>query len=77
MAVDPGIQPEQVLVGRVNLTGEKYAGPEPKVAFYEEMVTNLEAQPGVVAAGGITFLPLAGWGAATSTWPVGQAVMVA
>jgi putative ABC transport system permease protein len=69
MAVDSGIEAEQVMVGRVNLAGATYAGPEPKVAFFETLMEGLQAQPGVVAAGGVTFLPMDGLGAATSFWP--------
>lgn len=69
LAVDPGIDPEHVLVARVNLAGEAYADGESRAAFFREAVRRLEEDPAVEAAGGNTFLPLEGWGAATSYWP--------
>jgi len=68
-AVDPGIDPASVVVGRVNPTGEAYEEDADRVAFFETLVTELEARPGVEAVGGITFLPIEGWGAGTSIWP--------
>jgi putative ABC transport system permease protein len=69
LGVDAGIETEHVLVGRVNLSGDTYPGPAPKVVFFEELVSRIAAEPGVEAAGGISFLPLDGLGAATSYWP--------
>jgi putative ABC transport system permease protein len=69
MAVDDGLEPEGVLVGRVNLSGSAHPSPEDKVAFFEELVGDVEALPGVTAAGAITFLPMDGLGAGTSFWP--------
>jgi putative ABC transport system permease protein len=67
--VDDGIEAEQVLVGRINLSGSSYEDDEGKVAFFEELIGRLAAAPEVSAAGGITFLPMDGLGAATSYWP--------
>lgn len=67
LAVDSGIETEHVLVGRVNLVGERYAGGErARTAFFRELMDRLDAAPGVEAAGGIGFLPMDGSGAATS-----------
>jgi putative ABC transport system permease protein len=68
-AVDPGIEPEQVLVGRVNLVGDAYRTGQEKVAFFEEIMPRIQALPGTAAAGAITFLPMDGLGAGTSYWP--------
>jgi putative ABC transport system permease protein len=69
LAVDDGLEPKGVLVGRVNLSGDTYPDPEQKVAFFEELLDDVEALPGVAAAGAITFLPMDGMGAGTSFWP--------
>lgn len=69
MSVDDGIEPENVIVGRVNLSGDKYDGRQPKIAFFQELMERVSARPNVEAAGGITFLPMDGMGAATSYWP--------
>ena len=68
-AVDPGIDAASVLVGRVNLAGDTYAGDAPKVAFFETLIGELAGAPDVEAVGGITFLPMNGSGAGTSVWP--------
>lgn len=72
-AVDDGIEPENVVVGRVNLSGNQYDGRQVQTAFFQELVSNISARPGVEAVGGITFLPMDGLGAATSYWPSDRA----
>lgn len=69
LSVNDGLEVEQVLVGRVNLSGDVYDGDAPKVAFFDELFARLGASPGVDAVGGITFLPMDGAGAGTSYWP--------
>jgi putative ABC transport system permease protein len=69
LSVDPGIDPQHVLVGRINLAGPDYPEPGSKVAFFEELTGRIAATPGVVAVGGISFLPMDGPGAATSFYP--------
>ena len=71
--VDDGIEPENVVVGRVNLSGNQYDGAEVQTAFFQELVGNVAARPGIEAAGGITFLPMDGTGAGTSYWPADRA----
>lgn len=69
LAVDDGIEPEEVLVGRVNLAGPTHSGDAAKVSFFQELFDSLEASPGVEAVGGVTFLPMNGLGAGTSYRP--------
>lgn len=69
LAVDDGIEAEHVLVGRVNLSGTTYGDAASRSAFFDELLSRIESSPGVAAAGGITFLPMDGLGAATSYWP--------
>ncbi len=66
VSVDSGIRPENVVTARVNLTGPRYDGREPDVRFYDRLAERLSELPGVEAGGGVTFLPMAGSGAATS-----------
>ncbi len=68
-SVDDGIEPEDVVVGRVNLSGDRWDSLARQIAFYEELVGRIAARPGVEAVGGITFLPMDGLGAGTSYWP--------
>lgn len=67
-AVDPGIDADHVLVGRVTLTGSAYSGDAPKIAFFDELTGRLASRPGVTAVGGATFLPMDGMGSATTYW---------
>ncbi|MEM7414717.1 MAG: ABC transporter permease [Gemmatimonadota bacterium] len=69
LAVDDGIEPEEVLVGRVNLAGQAYRGDTAKISFFEELYDSLAAAPGVESVGGVTFLPMNGLGAGTSYRP--------
>lgn len=68
-SVDDGIEPENVVVGRVNLTGDRWDSLSRQIAFYEELIGRVAARPGIEAVGGITFLPMDGLGAGTSYWP--------
>jgi putative ABC transport system permease protein len=64
--VDPGFHSEGVLTARVGLSGDQYDTPESRTAFFEALLGRLGALPGVEAAGGVSFLPMTGLGAATS-----------
>jgi putative ABC transport system permease protein len=54
--VDPGVDVERLLVGRVALPGARYTDVE-RVQFYEQLTTALEAVPGVEAAAVGSFVP--------------------
>jgi putative ABC transport system permease protein len=56
--VDPGFNPEHLLIFNVGLPSS--AEPTRQVAFYEQVVERLRAVPGVKAAGAVSRLPLAG-----------------
>lgn len=62
--IDPGFQPGHVLTGVVSVTGAKAGEPARRRAFYAEVLEQVRALPGVVSAGAINHLPLAGdtWG---------------
>ncbi|MQA91562.1 MAG: FtsX-like permease family protein [Gemmatimonas sp.] len=74
--VDPGFDVDRVLTFRLDLSRNRYEGPEATARFYDELHTKLEALPGVVAAGGVTALPLtprgAELGAQIEEFPLGQ-----
>lgn len=63
-AVDPGFNPNHVLSMVVSVTGTKEAEQGTREVFYRQLLRDVRALPGVVAAGGINHLPLAGdqWG---------------
>jgi len=56
--VDLGFSTENRLTMRMVLPMPKYAKPEARTAFYDEMLRRVKELPGVEAAGMITFLPL-------------------
>ena len=64
--VDLGFQPESVLTVRTSLKGPAYSQFTARHSFYERVLANVEAIPGVQSAGYTTFLPLTNRGG-TST----------
>ena len=72
LAADPGFDPQHALTLEVTLPRAKYAGPETRTAFFEELVERARSLPGVTTAGAISFLPITGAGAATGFDVVGQ-----
>lgn len=66
--VSPGFSPDGVLTMELTLTGAKYPNAEPVRETYRQLWEQLEALPGVDAAGGVTALPLSNffaWGPIT------------
>jgi putative ABC transport system permease protein len=55
-----GFDPRGVLTMQLRLTGARYGTPEARREFSRQLVERLEAQPGVVAAGGVLTRPLEG-----------------
>jgi len=56
--VEPGFSRDHVLTMRTVLPFSKYAKPEQRRAFYDEVLRKIGELPGVESAGMITFLPL-------------------
>jgi putative ABC transport system permease protein len=58
-AVDPGFRSDHLLTMNIGLSSAKYpAGTEKPLAFYRELLTHVQALPGVEAAGLVSTLPL-------------------
>ncbi|MBZ4412676.1 ABC transporter permease [Myxococcus sp. MISCRS1] len=58
LSVDPGFRPEGVLTARLTLPENRYATTEQQGAFQRELLTRLQALPGVESAGLTNLLPL-------------------
>lgn len=67
-AVDPGFRSEGVLTLRTALPLPQYDSTARRIAFYRQVVSGLEALPGVERAAYISFLPMVMGG---GIWPVG------
>jgi putative ABC transport system permease protein len=65
LAVDPGFDPNRTVTMRMGLPGSRYPEPPQRIQFFRGLFERLDALPGVDSAGGISFLPLTGLGAAT------------
>jgi putative ABC transport system permease protein len=66
---NPGVDTSHVLTFNLSLPQKKYATPERIRDFYDALLTNLRALPGVKDAGAISVLPLSG-GQNSSTFSV-------
>jgi putative ABC transport system permease protein len=60
--VEPGFDPSNVLTLRMQFSGSQYGEPAKRSAFYTQMLQQVQAIPGVQAAGVITQLPLTNQG---------------
>ena len=67
-AVDPGFRTEGVLTLRTALPNPAYETTARRIAFYDRVLGEVQALPGVRAAGYASFLPMAMSG---GIWPVG------
>lgn len=57
---EPGVNVSPVLTFNLSLPSKKYDTPEKVVTFYDALLTNLKALPGVRDAGATSILPLTG-----------------
>jgi predicted permease len=60
--VDPGINISNTLTMSVGLSPTKYSDAQRQAAFFDRVLEQISALPGVVSAGATTTLPLAGQG---------------
>ncbi|MEP6914280.1 MAG: ABC transporter permease [Acidobacteriota bacterium] len=70
--VDPGFDPSRTVTMRLSLPSAPYGRDHQKAHFFRRFFQQIDALPGVEAAGSISWLPLTGAGAATSFEVVGQ-----
>jgi putative ABC transport system permease protein len=70
--VDPGFDPAKTMTMKVSIPTAKYDGAPKQQAFFDQLFEKIDALPGVTAAGGTSFLPLNGLGAATGFEIIGQ-----
>jgi putative ABC transport system permease protein len=73
LAAGAGFEVEGVVSAEVQLGGA-YPTPEARARFFEQLVEDVRALPGVQAASAITFPPLAGGGSRTSFWTLDRPV---
>jgi putative ABC transport system permease protein len=66
MRVEPGFDPSRAMTMKVTLPFASYQAPAQIIGFFDRLFARVDALPGVVASGGVSFLPLNGLGAATS-----------
>jgi putative ABC transport system permease protein len=71
-AVNPGFDAGNVLTARVTIPTRRYSDDAMRIEFFATLTARLRAVPRVESAGAISFLPLAGPGAATGFTIVGQ-----
>ncbi len=60
LKVDPGFEYANSLKMDLGLPALRYSTPEKRIEFYRELTTRVQSLPGVVSAGVITPLPVAG-----------------
>ena len=72
LRVDPGFDPSSTVTVKVSIPATRYDSPEKQRAFFTQLFEKIDGLPGVRSAGGTSFLPLAGLGAATGFQIVGQ-----
>ncbi|HZJ42511.1 MAG TPA: ABC transporter permease [Pyrinomonadaceae bacterium] len=56
--VEPGFKAQNLLTAKLSLPREKYADAESTIRFYNQLLTRVEALPGVEAAAVISHLPV-------------------
>jgi putative ABC transport system permease protein len=58
LAVNPGFEPQNLLIVETPLTAPRYAEASNRSAFYDRVLERVRALPGVVDAGYVSFAPL-------------------
>ena len=64
--VDLGFAAEHVVLARVGVSGERYATPEARRRFFDELIGRVAALPGVEAASAVSTRPFGGMAPATT-----------
>jgi putative ABC transport system permease protein len=71
---DFGVNPANVLTMQVSLPNEKYAKRETRVSFFGQLLSRVEALPGVTQAGAVGTLPMSGSNNSRGFERIGQTV---
>ncbi|UCG87816.1 MAG: ABC transporter permease, partial [Gemmatimonadota bacterium] len=66
LAIETGIRPQNVLTFETSLPDSRYQTFEQRRLFYDQLLRDLRAVPGVVSAGSAVYLPASGWFHSTS-----------
>ena len=66
MRVDAGFDPSRTVTMKVTLPSGAFRETPKMIAFFDRLFERIDALPGVRSSGGVSYLPLAGLGAATS-----------
>jgi putative ABC transport system permease protein len=72
MDVNPGFRADSVMTAKISVSGDRYEQDERVRQFFNELFDRLGRAPGVIAAGGVSFLPMNGMAAATGFSIVGR-----
>jgi putative ABC transport system permease protein len=72
ISVNPGFDPARTVTMDLALPSARYREPQQRAEFYRRLFERVGSVAGVEKAGAVSFLPLAGLGAATSYEVVGQ-----
>jgi putative ABC transport system permease protein len=70
--VDPGFSADNLLTFNVSLPQKKYPEPQQRINFYQQLLQNLTALPGVQSVGMATGLPLGNNGWQSGFWIEGR-----
>jgi putative ABC transport system permease protein len=70
--VDPGFSADNLLTFNVSLPQKKYPQPQQRINFYQQLLKNIEAMPGVQSVAMATGLPLGNNGWQSGFWIEGR-----
>jgi predicted permease len=74
-SVQPGFDPNNVLTARLTVPGTKFSSPAAQTSFYDQVLRQVRATPGVESAGLIDSLPIDGDGSHQPVAVEGQPVV--
>jgi predicted permease len=74
-SVQPGFDPNNVLTARLTVPGTKFSSPAAQINFYDQVLRQVRATPGVESAGLIDSLPMNNGGSHQPVAVEGQAVV--
>jgi predicted permease len=74
-SIQPGFDPNNVLTARLTVPGTKFSGPAAQISFYDQVLRQVRATPGVESAGLIDSLPMDGGGSHQPVAVEGQPIV--